>query len=90
MLISEQIFSGIFPIIAGGCIGYFASVLFVPLLQTAYATSDQVLPLKLLIRSDDMIRLFIVVLMVLLVSLGVIMRIVSKLNITNALKLGED
>jgi ABC-type transport system, involved in lipoprotein release, permease component len=90
MLINEQIFSGLFPIIAGGGIGYLAAVLFVPLLQTAYATSDQVLPLKLLIQLNDMLRLFIVVLLVLVVCLTVIMRIVSKLKITNALKLGED
>ena len=90
MLIFEQLFSGVFPIIAGGGIGYLAAVLFVPLLQTAYATSEQVLPLKLMIQSNDMIRLFVVILAVLLVSLTVIMRIVSKLNITNALKLGED
>lgn len=90
MLISEQLFSGLLPIIAGGGIGYLAAVLFVPLLQTAYATTEQVLPLKLMIQSYDMIRLFIVILLVLVISLGVIMRIVSKLNITNALKLGED
>ena len=90
MLISEQLFSGIFPIIAGSGIGYLAAVLFVPLLQTAYATSEQVLPLKLMIQSYDMIRLFIVVFFVLVISLVVIMRIVSKLNITHALKLGED
>ncbi len=90
MLISEQLFSGIFPIVAGSGIGYLASLLFVPLLQTAYATSEQVLPLKLMIQPSDMIRLFVVIFLVLLISLAVIMRIVSRLNITNALKLGED
>jgi putative ABC transport system permease protein len=90
ILINEQLFTGLIPIIVGSGIGYLAAVMFVPLLQTAYASSQQVLPLELVTKSSDMLRLFLVVLLVLAVCLTIIMRLVSKLNITNALKLGED
>ena len=64
--------------------------LFVPIIQNAYAASDQVLPLTLITRQEDLQRLFGVIGIVMLVCLLVLTRIVAKLNITKALKLGED
>ena len=45
MLINEQIFSGVFAILGGIGIGHLSSRMFVPILQTAYAASNQVLPM---------------------------------------------
>ena len=90
MLINEQIFSGFYSIIAGIGIGTWAYRLFVPILQTAYSTTNQVLPLSLITQESDMVRLYSVVGVSMVVCLVVLAVIVFKLNITKALKLGEE
>ena len=90
MLINEQIFSGFSSILAGAVIGYYASYFYVPMIQYAYASANQVLPLKLVANVSDIEQLFLVITVVLLICLVVLARIVAKMNITKALKLGED
>lgn len=90
MLIIEQICSGLFAIVTGGLIGVAASKMFVPMIQQAYAASEQILPLKLITQTSDMVQLFAVIGVMLCVCLIVLGRIVSKMNISSALKLGED
>lgn len=90
MLILEQIFCGLYAILAGALVGYVGSRLFVPMIQNAYAAENQVLPLELITRTGDLVQLFVAIAVVMLVCLIVIARIVSKMNITKALKLGED
>ena len=64
--------------------------MFVPMIQSAYAAADQVLPLELISDRMDLIRLFAVIAMVIGLCLLVLARIVSGMNISKALKLGED
>lgn len=90
MLLQEQIFSGVFAILAGIGIGHLSSRMFVPMLQTAYAASNQVLPMELITRQSDMFRLYGVVATVMALCLVILMIIVFKMNVAKALKLGED
>ena len=90
MLFNEQLFSGVTSILAGIGIGKIASKMFVPMLQSAYAAVDQVLPMKLITNQMDLVRLYIVVAGVMIVCLLVLIVLVLKLNVTKALKLGED
>lgn len=90
MLVIEQICSGLYAIVAGGFIGVLSSRMFVPMIQQAYAASEQVLPLELITRAGDLAQLFIIIGVVLCLCLCVLGRIVSKMNISSALKLGED
>ncbi len=90
MLFNEQLFSGVTSILAGIGIGKITSKMFVPMLQSAYAAVDQVLPLKLITNQMDLVRLYIVVAGVMIVCLLVLIILVLKLNVTKALKLGED
>ncbi len=90
MLINEQIFSGLTSILAGVGIGKLTSKLFVPMIQSAYAAADQVLPMKLITNSMDMVRLYGVVAGVMVVCLIVLILLVFKLNVAKALKLGEE
>lgn len=90
MLMNEQIFSGFFSIIVGIVIGKVTSSLFVPILQTAYAATDQILPMKLVTDSMDMLRLYGVIGGVMLSCLGLLIVIVFRLNVVKALKLGEE
>ncbi len=90
MLFNEQLFSGLLSILAGIGIGKLASKMFVPMLQSAYAAVDQVLPMKLITNQMDLVRLYIVVAGVMVICLLVLVILVLKLNVTKALKLGED
>lgn len=90
MLMNEQIFSGVFSILAGIGIGKLASGMFVPMLQTAYAAANQVLPMELITNPADMTRLYIVVAGVMIICLAVLILLVFKMNVAKALKLGED
>ena len=90
ILFNEQIFCGVLSILVGIAIGAAAAGLYVPIIQNAYAATDQILPLKLVCRKEDLIKLFGTIIAVLITCIMVLLRIVSKSNITGALKLGED
>ncbi len=90
ILINEQIFYGLLSILSGIGIGKLTSNLFVPLLQSAYQADTQVLPLRLISETSDMLRLYGVVICVMAVCLSVLIGLVFKLNISKALKLGEE
>lgn len=90
MLINEQIFSGVLSIFAAVGIGSITTKMFVPMIQTAYAASNQVLPMQLITNPQDMVRLYGVVAGVMALCLLVLIILVFKLNVTKALKLGEE
>lgn len=90
MLMLEQIFSGVLTIFVGIGIGKMVSSMYTPMLQTAYAAADQVLPMQLYTNPADMIRLYSALALVMAVCLLVLILIVFKLNVAKALKLGEE
>jgi putative ABC transport system permease protein len=90
MLINEQIFSSGLSILIGAGLGVLASKLFVPLVQIFYASTDQAVPLQVVFRAVDMIRLFSVIAIVIVICMIVLGKLISKINISQALKLGED
>lgn len=89
ILMLEQFFSGILSVLAGAGIGALASKMFVPILQMAYAASNQVLPILLYTNPQDMVRLYGTLAVMMAVCLVILVLLVLKLNITKALKLGE-
>lgn len=90
MLINEQIFSSGLSIVIGAVIGFLASDFFVPLVQIFYSTTEQAVPLVVVNRSIDMIRLFGVIGIVILICMVILAFIISRIRISQALKLGED
>lgn len=90
MLMNEQIFSGVFSVLAGIGIGKLASAMFVPMLQQAYAAANQVLPMRLIVNSSDMFRLYSVIIAVMVICLAILILLIFKLNVAKALKLGEE
>lgn len=90
MLINEQLFSSVLSIGCGAGIGLLASKMFVPMIQTAYSATDQVLPMKLITQNSDMVRLFGIIALVFAVCLIILARQIFKMKIAQALKLGED
>lgn len=90
MLVNEQIFSSGVSILIGTVIGLLASKMFVPLVQIFYASTDQAIPLEVVNKAVDMIRLFSIIGIVIIVCMIVLGKLISKINISQALKLGED
>lgn len=90
ILINEQIFCGGFSVAAGILIGRLSCDMFVPILQTAYVASNQILPLQLITRQQDLIRIYGVTGGVLALCLCILFALVQKLNVAKALKLGEE
>ena len=86
----EQIFSSGISILIGAGLGVLSSILFVPLVQIFYASTDQTVPLAVVFKALDMIRLFSVIGIVIVICMVVLGKLISKINISQALKLGED
>ncbi len=90
MLINEQLFTGGLAIVLGAGIGVLASKLYIPMIQISYSGDNQALPLELMTKSSDMVRLLVIVSLVFVVCISVLVNLVNKLKIAEALKLGED
>lgn len=90
MLINEQICITGTSLAAGIFVGLLTSKLFIPLIQIAYSSADQVLPLVIVSERGDFIRLFAVIGLVILVCMAVLGILISRIKIFQALKLGED
>lgn len=90
MLINEQIFSSGVSILIGTVIGLLASKMFVPLVQIFYASTDQAIPLEVVNKALDMARLFSIIGIVIIICMVVLGKLISRINISQALKLGED
>lgn len=90
MLINEHFFSTLLSIVAGALIGIVTSLLFVPVMEITYLPGAQIIPMKMVLNFMDIAKLGSVVLVMVLICILVLMRLVSRLKISQALKLGED
>lgn len=90
MLITEQIFISGASIVGGVFVGQIGSKLFVPLIQIAYSSADRVLPLEITSLFSDYVRLGAVIGLMIVICMIVLGILISKIKITQALKLGED
>ena len=90
MLINEQVWISGLSILSGVGIGWAAAQLYVPIIQIAYANSDQMVPLQVVMSAQDNAQLLIIVGIVMAVCLCILGGIVSRMKIAKALKLGED
>lgn len=90
MLISEQVFITGVSLGAGVLVGILTSKLFIPLVQIAYASADQVIPIEIISQGSDYVRLFAVIGAIILICMAILGTLISKINISQALKLGED
>jgi len=90
MLISEQVLISGTAVGIGFTAGILTSKIFVPLIQEAYMPTQQHIPMEAVSLMSDMVRLIVVIGLMILVCLGIIAWIVSKIRISQALKLGED
>lgn len=90
MLINEQLFISLLPILSGALAGWAAAVLYMPLIQMVYSSADYVIPLKVLSLAADNGKLALLILTVFGLCMAVLIRMIRRMKITQALKLGED
>lgn len=90
MLINEQILISVVSIVLGGVIGFAASVLYMPIIQIAYSSIDNALPLTNQLNLSATVQLFSIVGSMLLISMLILVVIIRRMKIAQALKLGED
>jgi len=90
MLINEHVWQSLSAAISGVGIGYVVSYLFIPLIQMAYSSVDASLPLMVTRDFADHIRLVVIILAVLVICVSILITLIRKLKIAQALKLGED
>lgn len=90
MLLNEQLFISGVSIAFGVGVGVLASKLYIPLVQIAYASADTVIPLEIASSGADIARLLIIVGLVIAVCMVILGVLISRLKISQALKLGED
>jgi putative ABC transport system permease protein len=90
MLINEQIFGSFLASIAGYGVGALSVALFVKLIAIVYLPESHNLAIVLAVNPFDIIKLTIVVVVMFIICFVVIRTILKRMNITQALKLGED
>ena len=90
MLINEHFWQSVTSVAAGAGIGYLVSRLYIPLIQIAYTSADASLPLEITRNLNEHIRLIVIIMAVLVICIGVLIALVRKLKIAQAIKLGED
>lgn len=90
MLITEHILTGIIPIIFAVVLGYLASIMFIPILGTAFSLEAQIPSINIAFNNDDYLRLYsLIVLLYVLISI-ITIPFIKKLQPANAIKLSEE
>ena len=90
MLACEQALVSGAAILAGLVIGGIAGDTFIPLLQIVYSSSEQVPPFRIVANGGDYIKIYAVIAAMLLIGFTTLWRLISKIRIDQAVKLGED
>ncbi|MCR5847451.1 MAG: ABC transporter permease [Lachnospiraceae bacterium] len=90
MLIVEQIFSSFFACVAGFGVGMLTTLLFTKLISIVYLPREHNIPLSIICKLQDGGKMGVIVAAVFVVCFIIIYRIIKNMNITKAIKLGED
>lgn len=90
MLVVEQLLITGAAIAAGVAIGRAAALLYVPLLQVVYSAADQVPPFRVASEAADLLRIYVVAGVLLLLGAALFRTLLARLDIHQALKLGEE
>ncbi len=90
MIVYEQLLVSGVAIVTAVVIGGIASDLFVPLFQSLYDATERIPPFVVKPLRSDYLKIYGIVLLMLVVGFVVLGRIIKKIKISQALKLGED
>ena len=90
MLVTEQIFSSLLAALSGFAVGGISTLLFTKLISIVYLPRRHNLPIEIFIKAQDSIKMIIIIGAAFAVCFYIISRILKNMNITSALKMGED
>ena len=90
MLINEHLFSTFPAILAGGICGGVATLLFVKLFGIIYLPQRHNLDILIYLDMMDVGKLMLVLAVMIVICMLILHRLVRNMNITQALKLGEE
>ena len=90
MLINEHIFISGAAILTGALVGRLTASLYMPLIQIAYSSSDNAVPLRVVSLQSDNIRLAAIIAAMIGLCLVILGILINRMKIAQALKLGED
>ena len=90
MLVSEQALVSGVAVIAGVMIGSLSSLLYVPLFQLVYSSADQPIPFRIISEASDSSKVYVILGILLLLCFAVLARLILRIKIDQAVKLGED
>jgi len=90
MIACEQVLVSGAAVAMGFVIGNISSKLFIPLLQVASSAADQVPPFRIVSQVNDYYKIYAVVAAMLIIGFITLWRIIARIRIDQALKLGED
>lgn len=90
MLFYEQLLVSGAAIVVSIVIGGIASDLFVHLFQSLFNSYDAVPPFSVVPQRSDYLKIYAIVGLMLIICFGILGRIISKIKVSQALKLGED
>lgn len=90
MIFYEQLLVSGVAVLIAVLIGGIASDLFVSLFQSLYSSADAVPPFSIVPLRSDYIKIYAIIGVTLLIGFVVLGRIIKKIKISQALKLGED
>ncbi|MBD0382706.1 ABC transporter permease [Paenibacillus sedimenti] len=90
MLTAEQLLTSGAAVLIGIVTGNTASKLFVPLFQLSFDPSSQVPPFQVSFNPQDQLNLYMIVALMIGIGLILLGTMLSRINIHQAVKLGED
>lgn len=90
MLAWEQMLTSGMAIFIGIVVGAVTSRIFVPLFELSFASGSQVTPFRVIFDSTDEMRIYAFVALMLLIGLAILIGLLSRIRVHQAVKLGED
>ncbi|MCM1288058.1 MAG: ABC transporter permease [Clostridium sp.] len=90
MLTNEHIFSTFLSVVAGGGVGMAATLMFVRIFGIVYLPEKHNLDIYIYFQVGDMLKLAVVIALMIVLCMLILRRLIRSLNITQALKLGEE
>lgn len=90
MLLLEQLLISGSSIFAGAMIGVLTSYYYIPIYSMTQSASNLMLPFRIVSDSQDYVRLYTILAIILVIGFAVLATLIKKIKINNALKIGED
>lgn len=90
MLVNEQFFGSVLPILAGAGVGAVSTALFVRLIALVYLPRKHNVPIHIYWYGADLGELFLAVALVMILCGLVLGKLMKNMKVAQALKLGED